>query len=574
MRAENTPLVVADEIIADELLALEATFGTVVADSITISETATGILIASGLATVTAAATAAQNEADAAAAAATAAQDAADAAAATASASGTAAAAAAATAAQGVADAATAAATAAQGVADAATALADAQTRIVTGGAAADIVSSSTTITGGNISTGSIQSGNYDGPDGAEVFADAGSKFDLDAASIITTNFVSTPTTAALKAQELVLVKADGSEMMRFDGGGIQLGNANDVGGIEILSDGNVQFRSETGDAALSGYSAGLAARNGDVTIQSVNDSIRLVAPLGVNLIGSSSFTTQGLTVGSWDIDPFWKGIHGPNGYLLLGHQGAYDVYLRAGANRSLFLGANNGDAIQIDNYNNIIHKSRTYIMDGTAANPAIVFLYDQQTGPYRNATNEYAVSTGGAESLLLRYDVFRSRGIYNHGTTSGTDVRLNGTAGRIGRFTSSLRYKRDVERFDGKRAFDFVDAAESIFYRSNFEHDADWGIIGMGAEPTADIDEIFATWDINVCVCGLSEKRRLTHLATETAKEHGYDDAGFDDWEEFPHEHPNECLRPQAINESAVNYALLVCVNDLRKRVKELEDR
>jgi hypothetical protein len=286
----------------------------------------------------------------------------------------------------------------------------------------------------------------------------------------------------------------------------------------------------------------------------------------------TDSGTNNQMLLGTWPVSTGYHGLIGKNGYILMSHNTVNTMYVRAEGGKNLFLGSNNGNAIELDIYNNIIHLSRTYIIDGTAAGPAIAFAYDQQTGPYRNGTHSYAVATGGAESFLCQWDAFRGRGIYNHTTTSTSTVRLSGTAGRIGRVSSSLKYKSDIDRFYSERAFAFIDAANVIRYRSDLPLDSNWGIIGLGAEPTAEIDELFAEWDIGKCVCGLSEQRRLTHLATETAKEHGYDDAGFDDWNEFAWEHPNECLKPQAINESAITYATLMAASDLRKRVAVLE--
>jgi hypothetical protein len=172
---------------------------------------------------------------------------------------------------------------------------------------------------------------------------------------------------------------------------------------------------------------------------------------------------------------------------------------------------------------------------------------------------------------MVVQQNVFRAPAIYSQTTGSTSTARIVGSAGQLARSSSSLKLKRDVERFDSERAFNFVDAANVIRYRSNLAIDADWGIIGMGAEPTAEIDELFVQWSIDECVCGLSERRRLTHLATETANELGYD-AGFDDWNEFEWEHPNECLKPQSINEMAIVYATLMAASDLRKRVAVLE--
>lgn len=88
---------------------------------------------------------------------------------------------------------------AAEALAAAAAADANANGRIPVGAAAADINSNTTTISGGKIRTGKIQSTGYDGPDGAEIFADAGAQIDLDNSSIITTNFRSTATGAAFR---------------------------------------------------------------------------------------------------------------------------------------------------------------------------------------------------------------------------------------------------------------------------------------------------------------------------------------------------------------------------------------
>ena len=57
--------------------------------------------------------------------------------------------------------------------------------------------SGSTTINGDNITTGTITSGNYDAPDTGEIFADAGTRFNLSDGSIISKNFYINGSTGA-----------------------------------------------------------------------------------------------------------------------------------------------------------------------------------------------------------------------------------------------------------------------------------------------------------------------------------------------------------------------------------------
>jgi hypothetical protein len=328
--------------------------------------------------------------------------------------------------------------------------------------------------------------------------------------------------------------------------------------------------------------------------------------------------------LGSWPNTASYQGLSGNLGYILLGHPSSDTCFVRGETGKELRIGANNTDAIIIDtsnfttfpepitvtHYSNTVPEFRTsadtssgfgsyagigpcmfhsngwrtlwysdYVrhnrpvrnINGSASTPSTTFNDDPNTGAYRNGADSYGIATAGAEAMVVQQNVFRAPAIYSQTTGSSSTARIVGSAGQLARSSSSLKLKRDVERFDSERAFNFVDAANVIRYRSNLAIDADWGIIGMGAEPTAEIDELFVQWSIDECVCGLSERRRLTHLATETANELGYD-AGFDDWNEFEWEHPNECLKPQSINEMAIVYATLMAASDLRKRVAVLE--
>jgi len=94
------------------------------------------------------------------------------------------------------------------------------------GDSAADVNANTTTIDGGKIRAGRIESTNYNGPDGAERFADAGTLLDLDSGDIISPHFVSEAAGAAFRGDSLELTDASNDLIFRADIDGIEIGQA------------------------------------------------------------------------------------------------------------------------------------------------------------------------------------------------------------------------------------------------------------------------------------------------------------------------------------------------------------
>ena len=111
------------------------------------------------------------------------------------------------------------------------------------------------------------------------------------------------------------------------------------------------------------------------------------------------------------------------------------------------------------------------------------------------------------------------SMSVYNTTTASSANVAITGTTGMFQRFTSSIRYKTDVEDLslaDAEKVWDM----RPVWYRSTCRHDRkDWSYYGMIAEEVAAIDPRVCFWDENGQVEGVMYDR-IVPMFLRTQKE------------------------------------------------------
>ena len=144
-------------------------------------------------------------------------------------------------------------------------------TKISTGGAAGDVNTNTTNISGAKIRTGNIESNNWDGPDAGEEYADAGMQIDLTNGSITAKNFLITSAGAAKFRGE---VTATGGTF----GGWIIDGN---------------QLKSNSNAIILDGGSNSITMTVAGLTRFNLNTSNTLPTP---NVTGGGSISITGVS--------------------------------------------------------------------------------------------------------------------------------------------------------------------------------------------------------------------------------------------------------------------------------------
>lgn len=143
-----------------------------------------------------------------------------------------------------------------------------------------------------------------------------------------------------------------------------------------------------------------------------------------------------------------------------------------------------------------------------------------------------------------VRSDAIRSA---TAGTNANVFVNSNDN---LGRETSSIRYKTDVEDIDMSMVREAVDQMRPVWYRSTSSMDRpDWSHYGFIAEEVAEIDPRLVDW------------------------EHKDAEYGAGEWYNF-HEidPPDHCLVPGGIQKTKILSLLTAYVQDLSRQVKELQ--
>lgn len=153
-----------------------------------------------------------------------------------------------------------------------------------------------------------------------------------------------------------------------------------------------------------------------------------------------------------------------------------------------------------------------TRFSDGTAAAPGIAFQSDTNTGILRSAADTMQFSCGGTVKLALAsgavlMDLAASATAYQ-------PVHRDATFGTIVRYTSSRRFKKWIETFDGA---DLVAQLRPVtFYPKEGHGDASRQSVGFIAEEVADVDTRLTTTGPDGEPDGLDTNAMLAALVAE----------------------------------------------------------
>lgn len=182
--------------------------------------------------------------------------------------------------------------------------------------------------------------------------------------------------------------------------------------------------------------------------------------------------------------------------------------------------------------------------------------------GSQKNAVH---IDTSTAK-VSFAYDVdisgsiFRAVGAYNSTTASAANVYV-ASDGRFQRSTSSLKYKTNIEDVEDEYAYNFLNNARPIYYKSLSENDnAQWGWWGFIAEELSEVDKRLVSWQYETKEVPketiLDDGTIVTSSITETVKD------------------TSKPMQPEGVYYERITVLLTKIVQDQQKTIKELTSR
>lgn len=286
-----------------------------------------------------------------------------------------------------------------------------------------------------------IQSLNYDGPDGAEVFADAGTLIDLDTGSITSTGIVVDGTTGDLSIRGEVEATAFVLDYSGTDA--LRLGSYNDgfntLPALEALTAaGAVHTRLAWSTASIFGDTdqTGFLIVQPGLPLASIPNGIEVVSDDSYAVGGGDrQYLSLGNTGGSLRIE-YASSASGLNRIDLQSNAIGGIVNIYAGQSGSLDLTAGTNALpgtielmttgltadVTLDSLgdltvaNDLKVTGQVFVSNGSAANPSIRFTSDANSGLYWIGADAVGLAAGGG--LRLRVD---TAGIDVTGTIDAT---------------------------------------------------------------------------------------------------------------------------------------------------------
>lgn len=164
------------------------------------------------------------------------------------------------------------------------------------------------------------------------------------------------------------------------------------------------------------------------------------------------------------------------------------------------------------------------------------------------------------ANDVDISGSIFRAVGAYNSTTASASNVYV-ASDGRFQRSTSSLKYKTNIEDVEDKYAYNFLNNARPIYYKSLSENDnAQWGWWGFIAEELSEVDKRLVSWQYETKEVPkeiiLDDGTVITSSITEIVKD------------------TSKPMQPEGVYYDRITVLLTKIVQDQQKTIKELTDR
>ena len=208
-----------------------------------------------------------------------------------------------------------------------------------------------------------------------------------------------------------------------------------------------------------------------------------------------------------------------------------------------------------------ISEVNELYADVGSVSDPSYTFDGDTNTGIYRYSAGTVAVASDSTVGGLFGPSASWLRGAWQTASTAGYYARVINSNGKMAYHSSSLRVKKDIEDLELDRAYDIVERAKPIFYRSDTKVDSKTdSFYGFGAEPLAEVDPRLVSWTIaDDCDCDLDAMDA---------------DHDFDEDESLPSSYPHNhaCRVPGSVEYGMMTAPLVKVVDDLVNRIKTLE--
>ena len=108
-------------------------------------------------------------------------------------------------------------------------------------------------------------------------------------------------------------------------------------------------------------------------------------------------------------------------------------------------------------------------ITDGTVGSPSLTFDADEDTGIFRNTTNQFALVAGGVGGLIVAAGTVNTAGLETTSTSGYNAVYRNNTFGTLYNFSSRAELKENIANVSASDAGAWIDALQPVTFNERW---------------------------------------------------------------------------------------------------------
>ena len=108
-------------------------------------------------------------------------------------------------------------------------------------------------------------------------------------------------------------------------------------------------------------------------------------------------------------------------------------------------------------------------ITDGTVGSPSLTFDADEDTGIFRNTTNQFALVAGGVGGLIVAAGTVNTAGLETTTTSGYNAVYRNNTFGTLYNFSSRAELKENIANVSASDAGAWIDALQPVTFNERW---------------------------------------------------------------------------------------------------------
>tara|TARA_R100001463_G_scaffold48448_7_gene97556 strand:- start:1313 stop:2251 length:939 start_codon:yes stop_codon:yes gene_type:complete len=108
-------------------------------------------------------------------------------------------------------------------------------------------------------------------------------------------------------------------------------------------------------------------------------------------------------------------------------------------------------------------------ITDGSVGNPALTFDDDENTGIFRNTTDQFSLVAGGGTGLIVAPTTVNTASPETSSTTGFNAVYRNNTFGTLSNFTSRAEVKENIVNVSASDAGAWIDALQPVTFNERW---------------------------------------------------------------------------------------------------------